>query len=509
MESFFSRYRNALVLIAVLLAQTLGLAVQVRRTLPGQPDRGPVRLIRYWMVSLVAPPERVAHGTGSVSRSWWMNYVDMVHVRRQNRELQAEIDRMKLQEASLAEDALEGQRLKQLLDFKGKYVYQTVAAQVIGASGADQSRVLYIDKGSHDGIKADMPVITPDGIVGKTRDVFPHTSQVLMISDPASGAGVVLETTRIRGVLRGNAMGQPEIVNVMPDERIKAGEKVVTSGGDQIFPRGLPVGTVEKMVDDPDHEPMQDVLIKPGANLAQLEEVLVVTSTGDQMPKQDQKDLDQAELDNMQQRASDILAERLPSRVDPNAPPLEQQGATSDNLADVTRPMRPLQALHPDRYSPDETPPAADLTPGAHSPDVSSGKNVAPMSAAQMPAAKPRGPKLVPSDGSVPPPHRTPATVLPGTGAPKTAATPRTTVAPRTPAAVPKTTTAPRTVTAPRTTTPVQVAPKPSAPKPGAPKSGAPKAAAPVKHKGPEIVPSDGSTPPPHKTAPATPQGAL
>ena len=67
-------------------------------------------------------------------------------------------------------------------------------------------------------------MITPDGIVGKTRDVFRHTSQVLEISDATSGAGVILETTRIRGVLRGDSWGQPQIVNVSPDERIQKGD---------------------------------------------------------------------------------------------------------------------------------------------------------------------------------------------------------------------------------------------------------------------------------------------
>ena len=136
----------------------------------------------------------------------------------------------------MAEDARQGQRLQALLGFKEKYVYKTVAAQVIGTSGTEQSHVLLIDKGSKDGLKPDMPVITPDGIVGKTRDVFRHTSQVLEISDATSGAGVILEKTRIRGVLRGDTWGQPEIVNVSPDERIQRGEPVLTSGGDAIYP---------------------------------------------------------------------------------------------------------------------------------------------------------------------------------------------------------------------------------------------------------------------------------
>lgn len=360
MESFFSRYRNVLVLITVLLAQVIGLAVQVRR--PGQrpEDKGGVLLIRAWVTGVVTPPERLLHGIGMGVRGTWMNYLDLIHVRQQNQDLQAELGRLRLEEASLAEDAKQGQRLQALMGFQEKYVYKTVAAQVIGTSGTEQSKVLLIDKGLRDGIRPDMPVITPDGIVGKTRDVFAHSSQVLEVSDPTSGAGVIMQNTRIRGVLRGNSWGQPEIVDVSPDERIKPGEPVVTSGGDAIFPRGLAVGTVERVMPQPDGT-LVNVLIRPAANLSKLEEVLVITSTGSQMPQQMQQDLSDA-----QQRAADILADRLPSRIDPNAPPSEQSDGNDDVGPDgeVTRPMKPPPALHADRYTPSDTPPAEDLTPG-------------------------------------------------------------------------------------------------------------------------------------------------
>ena len=123
------------------------------------------------------------------------------------------------------EDAKQGQRLQELLGFRQKYIYSTVPAQVIGTGGSDQSRILTIDKGSKDGLKRDQPVITPDGIVGKLVEVFPHTSQVMEINDQTSGAGVLLEKTRMRGVLRGNAYGQPQIINVLPDDRVKPGRK--------------------------------------------------------------------------------------------------------------------------------------------------------------------------------------------------------------------------------------------------------------------------------------------
>lgn len=374
MESFFSRYRNALVLVAVLLAQVIGLAVQVRR--PGQNpgDKGGVRLIRSWSMDLVTPPERLLHATGRGLRGIWMGYIDLIHVRQQNKDLRLQLDNLRLEEASLAEDARQGLRLQALLGFQEKYIYKTVAAQVIGTSGTEQSHVLLIDKGSDNGIRPDMAVITPDGIVGKTREVFAHTSQVLEISDATSGAGVIMEKTRIQGVLRGNTWGQPEIVNVSPDERIKPGEPVITSGGDAIYPRGLPVGTVERVIPDPDGT-LVNVLVKPAANLSRLEEVLIITSTGDQMPSQMQNDLNAA-----QQSAAQILAAKLPTRDQPAPPANAKPGVAQPPVLDngtPTPPKQPPPPLHADRFSPMATPPAEDMVPGQRTP-ANAGSEVTP-----------------------------------------------------------------------------------------------------------------------------------
>jgi rod shape-determining protein MreC len=232
---------------------------------------------------------------------------------------------------------------------------------VIGTAGTDQSRVLYIDKGARDGVKPDMAVITPDGIVGKIKDVFRTTAQVLEISDQTSGAGVLLESTRLRGVLRGNAFGQPQVINLMPDERVKPGERVITSGGDQIFPRGLPVGVVDHVAPDTQNPPYVDVIVKPAANLGHLEEVLIITATGSQMPADQKIDLVQSAAAAGAQRAADILSQRLPG--------LDQPETASDKAnADFNPlnppPLRPPPPLHPDRFTPNATPPAAGLVPG-------------------------------------------------------------------------------------------------------------------------------------------------
>src|ERR1700691_4772184 len=362
-----SRYKNILFLVAVLVAQVIGLAVQVRRPNPSGGDAPAVRLIRYWAIGLMSPPEKAIHGSGSGLRGLWSNYLDLRHVRRQNQELTDQLRRLQLEQATLLEDARQGQRLQTLLAFKEHYIYSTVPAQVIGTSGTDQSRILYIDKGAKDGLRPDMAVITPDGIVGKLKDVFANTSQVLVISDQTSGAGVVLESTRLRGVLRGNALGQPQIINLLPDERVKPGERVITSGGDQIYPRGLPVGVVDQVVPDTSNPPYIDILIKPAANLGHLEEVLVITQASDQMPPKAQQDLAQSAAEGAalgKQRASDILAERLPGLNDPSALADPGAGQKPAAAATVPAPLHPPPTLHADHFSPQATPPATALTPG-------------------------------------------------------------------------------------------------------------------------------------------------
>src|SRR5665213_3493558 len=336
MESFLSRYRNPLILLAVVLAQMLGLAVQVRRPATGQ-DGHQTRLVRYWVVSLISPFERVFLFAGHGISHTWDGYLDLRHVRTQNKQLQAELDRMRLEQASLAEDARQDMRLQKLFAFQQQYVSKTVEANVIGTSGTDLSRVLYIDKGYKDGVKTDMPVITPDGIVGKVRDVFGHTAQVLEINDPTSGLGVILTQTRLRGILRGNTAGQTEIIDILPDERIQSGEQVVTSGGDDVYPRGLPVGSVERVVNDPERNPYVAILIRPAVNLSRLDEVLIVTQTTTTMPADMQQDVTTSE-----QKAADILSQRLPGAA--AAPTLGPDGKPTDLNAPPS-PVRPPPAL--------------------------------------------------------------------------------------------------------------------------------------------------------------------
>jgi len=305
MESVLARYRNLIVLVAVLFAQVLGLAVQVKRSSTASE---PTRLIRVWAVNAVTPFEQVLHWTQSSTSGLWHNYLYLRGVRAENRELKQEIQQMRLEEARMSQDAGQAHRLQALLEFKEQFISRTMAAQAIGWSGSEQSRSIFIDKGAREGIKPDMAVITKDGVVGKVLQVYGNNalersvSQVLLIDDQTSGVGAILEKSRLQGILRGMPSGEVVLEKVMSDETVAPGEQVLTSGGDGIFPKGLPVGTVTKVSVGSDL--FLNIRVRPIANLSRLEEVLVVTKIDER----------QAEPEHEGPiRAADILAERLPT----------------------------------------------------------------------------------------------------------------------------------------------------------------------------------------------------
>lgn len=297
------RYRNVSILGAAIFLQVLGLAIQVKRSTENQSSR----LIRIWAVSAITPFEKGLVRVQTSASDVWRNYFYLRGVRQENRELRDQIEQLRLEQVRLKQDADQAHRLQALLGFKEQFISKTTGAQVIGSSGSEQSRIVYIDKGSRDGIQPDMAVISADGVVGKVISVFKSTSQVLLINDQQSGVGTILEQSRLQGVLKGKASGELMIDKIMTDEEVKPGDTVLTSGGDQIFPKGLRVGTVDKVSKGPE---FLQVSVKPAAVLSHLEEVLVIT-------KKEEREAPVSAAATT--RAADILAQRLPSV--PDMPP--------------------------------------------------------------------------------------------------------------------------------------------------------------------------------------------
>jgi rod shape-determining protein MreC len=427
MESVLGRYRNLIILVGVLFLQVLGLAVQVKR---GATTTGEnTRLIRVWVVGAITPFERgliwVENGGGNL----WHNYFYLRGVRAENRELKSQIEQMRIEQVRLTEDAAQARRLQSLLAFKEQYIQKTVAAQVIGTSGSDLSRIISIDKGEHDGLKRDMAVITADGIVGKVLLVYPSVAQVLLISDQSSGVGAILEKSRLQGVLRGTPNGEVVLERVMSDEQVPEGETVLTSGGDQIFPKGLAVGTVTKVGNGKDL--FLNIKVRPAADLSKLEEVLVLVE------KQERQAV--ADDSTTREKAADILAARLPGvpdkPADANAAAANSAAANSgaEGAAGAEKPAvtpkitSASAAVHTSAATPSSTQTTKAVTPAAAAPKAAANAagTGAPANSAttksEVPKPvipKPATPQIKPAAQTAKPPSIVPAQPSPSTPQP-------------------------------------------------------------------------------------------
>ena len=266
-----SRQRNPMILGAVLIAELLLLTYQVHK---GRD----LTLIRELPVLAVTPIEKGIRTVSQGVSGFWRHYLYLRDARRENEDLIRELNGFKLDNQRLLTDAEQGKRLQVLLQFKEEVTSETVAAEVISSGGSDTARLLVLDKGEEAGLRPDMAVIVPDGIIGKVLRVFPHAAQVLLLTDLNSGVACVFENSRIHGILKGQNKPLCTVGYVLNDDKVQIGERVFTSGEDRIYPKGLPVGVV---VEAHAGATFQEISLQPFAKLNRLEEVLVVTKKVD------------------------------------------------------------------------------------------------------------------------------------------------------------------------------------------------------------------------------------
>ena len=275
-DTIISRHRPLSLLAALILAQVLLLAFQIKR-------ENNVRLVRYWTVQTFTPVERA--GTWSFSRigGLWSGYIGLRNARTENARLQKELDDLRMRNRELESQAAEGQRLASLLNFRTAHPEASMlAAEVIGASADPTSHTLFINRGERDHVRRNLAVITPEGIVGKIVEVFPTSSQVLLINDRDSGVGALFAGTRTHGVVKGSGDPNPRMDYIVNDEKVQVGDKILTSGEDHIFPKDLPVGKVESTKAS---APFQVISIAPAARLDRLEDVLILLTLQELTPK--------------------------------------------------------------------------------------------------------------------------------------------------------------------------------------------------------------------------------
>ena len=191
----------------------------------------------------------------------------------ENRRLQAEVGRLKLDNIYLKNELGMADRAKALAVFQSRTPSKTVAATVIGIGAGTNSKVVFVDRGSVSGVERGMAVVTPDGIVGKVITAYPTASAVLLITDPDFAAGVVSQKGQVHGTLKGQGTPICRVDYVPFEEKVEPGEWLYTSGDDRIFPRGFPVGVVKAVRSA---QPFKEILVEPSGMARGLEDVLIL-----------------------------------------------------------------------------------------------------------------------------------------------------------------------------------------------------------------------------------------
>jgi len=274
MNAVWETHRHVSLLVAVLLAQLFLLAYQIKT------DNN-VRLLRRWTVAVISPVEKGFNAAWDGSASLIRNYVALYNARRENERLRAELDQARLRLHSVEARAADADELASLLEFKQSYAdAPLVAAEVIGANPASATRTILIDRGRDVGLRVNMAVLTPEGVVGKIVEVFDSTAQVLLVSDRKSGVGVELADTQVKGVLKGTGSSLCRLEYIPHEETVAVGARLLTSGQDQLFPKGLPVGEVVSVRPG---EFFQEIVVQPAAPLSRLEQVLVLAGPPETM----------------------------------------------------------------------------------------------------------------------------------------------------------------------------------------------------------------------------------
>lgn len=271
-----------LLLIGGLLFVAVNFIMVTVNSREAMPDNGVERIA----ISLVAPFQTaVAHTLNSAEKVWQV-YFCTVSTTEENAGLRRKLSKVEKLNNRLQEVELENRRLKKLVNFTRSVDYKFVAAQVIARDPTPFYKTIMIDKGGNSGIEKGMPVLVAEGVVGHTIRVAGRYSRILLITDRNSAVDSLVQSSRIRGVVKGDNSEKCHFRYALRKEDIREGDMIVSSGFDQVFPKGLKVGRVVE-VRKKNSQLFQKVIVEPSVDFEKLEEVLVAVNFNE--PKDEPK----------------------------------------------------------------------------------------------------------------------------------------------------------------------------------------------------------------------------
>jgi rod shape-determining protein MreC len=242
--------------------------------------RGGTSVLARAIFATLSPVQRAAHAVVRTVGGTWSAYVGLRGVKGENDRLQEKVRHLEVLLQERQQQARESERLRAIFDLRPVLPVDTLVAEVVARDGVPWYRTLTIDKGEAHGVALNAPVISATGVVGRVVAVGPSAAKVQLLLDRDSGAGVRLERSRVTGVVSGQlgpgeAMSFDMVLKYVPlTADVQVGDVVITSGLDQIYPRGLMVGRVSSVSRGAGL--FKEITVAPSAGFHDLEQVLVV-----------------------------------------------------------------------------------------------------------------------------------------------------------------------------------------------------------------------------------------
>jgi rod shape-determining protein MreC len=270
--------RSRFLLAGLVLVHLVLISRQVERG-------GGASLLGQTMFAILSPFQRVVGAGVSAVRATWSGYVDLRHVYRENQELRGRVASLEMEMQRQQDRLREADRLQEIADVRPGLPFDTLLAQVIATDGVPWYRTVTLNRGKADGVTLNAPVISTTGVVGRVIAVGPRAAKVQLLLDHESGLGIRIERSRITAVVSGQAGFADDVghllamkfVPVLAD--VAAGDVVVTSGLDRMFPKGLMVGRVQSVKTGGGL--FKDILVAPSAHFERLEELMVIRTHPD------------------------------------------------------------------------------------------------------------------------------------------------------------------------------------------------------------------------------------
>jgi rod shape-determining protein MreC len=261
------RQRTGYLFIAVMLGHVILISAQVN-------TRRGVPMLQVITFGLFAEVQRMSSAMVSSVRGGWTNYVSLRDVNAENEGLKRQLAEAQVQLQEQRALAERSRGLLATLGLRDRSNLKTLAAEVIGAGATTDFKTVTIDKGTADGVRADLAVMAPAGVVGRVVVSSARAAKVQLLVDRNAAAGVLIERSRSQGVAigAGDELLRMEYVSEVAD--VVVGDTVVTSGIDGIYPKGYVVGKVEAV--EKSGNSYKQILVRPAVDFSSVEEVLVV-----------------------------------------------------------------------------------------------------------------------------------------------------------------------------------------------------------------------------------------